>query len=157
MRKILLRFGQIFLYQIRFCIALMRRLPKYGIYHKERVNSTLTATLSDKTFRLFDKLESPVFRQFVNNFNLATTFYDGDDNHYVLLTFTKYTIVRGTQPELYTVSGANPSLPGKRADTVMATATGLKSYVLHDYLFQAVGLIRFYDASSSNKATLIEM
>jgi len=121
------------------------------------VNSTMMATLSNKTFRLFDKLKSPVFQQFPNNFNLVTSFHDADENHYVLLAFTKVDIIRGSHPELFTTSGANPPLPGKRVNTVFARATGTKSYVLHDYLSQAVGLIRFYDAGSEASKTCISI
>jgi hypothetical protein len=113
------------------------------------VNSTMSVALSNNNFAVLDKLDSPISYTVPNNYNLATSFQDASGNQYVLLAYYGAQTPKASVPELFATYGDFVSLPGLRLNTVSGRATGAKSFALHDDLYQAVGLIRFYNASAS--------
>ena len=123
------------------------------------VNSTMSAAISTNTFLLIEKLESHFYYPSANNnFNLATAFQDSDGIQYVLFAYNNVSIPKGSAPQLYSSKGGIINLPGYNSNTVSATATGPKSFALHDELSQSVGVVRFYNAKTSGSAkTLISI
>jgi len=116
------------------------------------LNASMTVSLSNSTFTLFNQ-----FHAFIsytsNDWNLASSFQDSDENLYVLLTYANPSSPKGSLPKLYQFSndvGKWINLPDLRLTTVRAQAAGPGSYWLHDDVSSTLGTIRFYNATKSN-------